>query len=604
MTQEEQIVDAIMAEKWMRVHPVVPGPTREQVREMIRSEKGRLDLKALAQVRAETMENMETDPLNYGYQWPWYADARRLLSEYRELLILGGNDSGKSWFGARWAVEQLVGSEEIDFAFCHSTEESSKNQQQHLVYKHLPPGWRAAARTGKFVDTTFKGKSGFPDNKFVVEQRRAMFFFYKQEPDVLTGYKLKGAWADELITVPFLEELRTRLLGRDGKLLITFTPVNGFTTTVSEFLSGAEVVEWRPSQFLPGQNFPMNPKAPVGHMPYILKCRRSTAAVICVFSEWSPFRKPHELLQLIEGKPTEYIKKRAYGWPESQRGVAFPRFSEVHILRRQGPKPAGPVPPNPWKAQGSVPALYPKLGQVGTNYCVADPGAAKNWVIKWYRCVPVGDGKSFTYLYREWPDLPTHGEWVVPSEKPDGAAGPAQRSGFGLNIIELKRMILEMEGAVWDEEKGWDYSRWEKIEERFIDPRMGGAEVPTVEDGTSIIAMMEDEHFDSRAKLVGPSMLWQPAPGGSGSVANNTGIAMMNDWFYYDLSQPLSVNNCPAFYVCEDCEQSIYVYRTYVGTDGEKGAAKDVVDPDYYLRKAEVGHVEAKDLVWGKGWSY
>ena len=584
-------------------HPVLPLPTLEQVTAILAQPDGQSRLADLFAARRETAFNMDHDPLHFGYEWDWYADARRLIKEYREVLILGGNDSGKSWFSAKWGVEQLEAHEEADFAFCHSTEDSSKNQQQQLVYKHLPPEWRTAKRN-TWVDVAFKGKNGFTDNKFRVMNRRGFFFFYKQEPGVLTGYKLRGAACDELVTLPFLEELRARLLGRDGKLLLTFTPVDGYTATVADYLAGAEVIEWRPAKYLPGKNMPNMLGAPEGHMPYILRCRRSNAAVLCVFSEWSPFRKPEELERMIEAKSTSYIKQRLYGWPEKQAGVAIPKFNDIHIIRRHGPRVPGPVPPRPWLG------AYPQLGKVGTNYCVADPGGSKNWFIKWYRVVPVGQDRTFKYCYREWPDLATHGEWALPGDKHDGIPGPAQRSEFGRGIIDYKRLILTLEGHTWDATAGrWDDSQAEVIAERYIDPRMGGTEVPTVEEGTSLIALMADAHHDASGKLVGPAMDWIPAPGGSGSIAHQQGIGLLNDWFDYDIDKAkaeggVNVLNCPQFYVVEDCEQSVYAYRTYTGLDGEKGALKDVMDPDWYLRKADVTHIDAVQMKMRGGGSY
>lgn len=663
MGTTEADIPALLQQFKVVAHPTVPLPSLEELQGLV-ARGGTAVLAEYLARRDEVIRNMEEDPLHYGYEWPWYGDARWLLdgkgpgarpafmdafpSPLAELWVFGGNDTGKSWFSAKWGVEQLRPENmefDCDFAFCHSTEDSSKNQQQQLVYKHMPPAWRTAGRAGKFIDLSFKGKSGFTDNKFVMRQKRGFFFFYKQEPGVLTGYKLRGATCDELITLVFLEELRARMLGRDGRILGTFTPVDGYTVTVADILAGHTVVEWRPSMYLPGNNMPNLPGSPKGCMPYIVKCRRSNVAAMFVFSEWSPFRKPTEIAKLIEGKPSPFVKMRLYGWAEKQQGVAIPKFSEVHIVKRKGEKPPGPVPPLPWLAPGerevsgegakvargpsgqamdpeagNVPgpedfatsratAPYPQLGKVGTNYRVADPGGSKNWVIKWYRFVPIESGRHFVYLYREWPDIQTHGEWALPGDKHDGVPGPAQRSSFGRGIIDYKRLILTLEGWVWNEQEGrWDGSKAEQIQESYIDPRMGGAEVPTVDDGTSIIAMMEEEQRDSKGRLVGPSMIWLQAPGGGGSIANQQGIMLLNDWFDYDTerarNEGVNISNCPTFYVVEDCEQSIYAYRTYTGLDGEKGALKDIMDPDYYLRKADVGHVDAQSLKVRGGGSY
>jgi hypothetical protein len=58
----------------------------------------------------------------------------------------------------------------------------------------------------------------------------------------------------------------------------------------------------------------------------------------------------------------------------------------------------------------------------------------------------------------------------------------------------------------------------------------------------------------------------------------------------------VSALNAPRFYVVDACQQSIFAYREYTGIDGEKGAMKDVVDPDWYLCKVDPQHVGERDM--------
>ena len=99
-----------------------------------------------------------------------------------------------------------------------------------------------------------------------------------------------------------------------------------------------------------------------------------------------------------------------------------------------------------------------------------DPAGNKNWFLKWHLIDDIGR----VFLYREWPDFKTYGEWTLPGNKPDGIPGPAQTSGMGKSILSYKKLILEAEGWVYDDEIGtWLGTKSEEIYERLIDPRFG-----------------------------------------------------------------------------------------------------------------------------------
>jgi phage terminase large subunit-like protein len=58
-------------------------------------------------------------------------------------------------------------------------------------------------------------------------------------------------WADELIGYDLVKTLRFRIATRSGKLIVTFTPVKGYSMTVKEYQSGARVLESAESELLP-----------------------------------------------------------------------------------------------------------------------------------------------------------------------------------------------------------------------------------------------------------------------------------------------------------------------------------------------------------------
>lgn len=260
-----------------------------------------------------------------------------------------------------------------------------------------------------------------------------------------------------------------------------------------------------------------------------------------------------------------------------------------------------------------TPALYPSLPANGTNYFVVDPGEAKNYFLKWYR---VADRPDWTFVYREWPPLSTHGPWAEMAKaiataetrsRLDGYPGPAQRYEYGRSIASYKRLILEAEGWSYDPQTGqWDGSQAEEIYERYMDSRMGGSQVPTASDeGTSLIDLFRQEQRDDQGRVLGPPMHFRPTNvKGGRSVAFLQSLELLNNKFDYDTDAPVTVNNCPRWYVADACEQSILAYAEYTGADGEKGALKDIIDPDWYFVNADCRYIPPGPVQTGGTFGY
>ncbi len=506
------------------------------------------------QRREKSIALAKEDPLNYGFELECWKEARSQLTEADELLVLGGNRAGKTEWAAKLVSETLTQKENAVVWCLHSSLPSSIELQQPVVRRYLPPQWRAMGKRGQVANVSFTVKNGFSEQVFVLPNgSRCRFLNYTQDIRVLEGGECDLIWCDELVPLTWLETLRFRIVTRQGKLVITFTPVKGYSMTVKDYIAGSSVIKTRHSELLPDTVNVQN--CPVGTMPYVMQPYRKNARAMTFFSEDNPYGGYENIKKMLDGKPSSEIKIRAYGWAEKLDGNTFAKFDEaVHV-----------IPPN-------------KVPKEGTRYCSCDPAGLKNWFIKWYLVDEIGR----VFLYREWPDRRIYGEWALPSEKPDGSPGPAQTNEQGRSIVGYKRLILELEGWKWNEELGeWDGKNAEDIAARYIDPRMGGAEVPSAEEGTSIISLMEDIQ-QKDGQNIGPSMVWLRADGGS----IDEGIQMINDYMDFDDSESINVMNSPRFFVTDECEQSIFAYHEYTGKDGLKGAMKDVIDPDRYFLKS------------------
>ena len=523
--------------------------------------------------REQALWNANHDPLNYGFELRPWEKGRELMAVADELLILGGNRASKTEFAAKMVCETLVNKKSA-VAWClHSSLPTSIELQQPIIKKYLPPEWREMGKKGAIANVSWTDKNGFSDQVFVLPNKsRCRFLHYTQDIKVLEGGECDIIWCDELVPLNWLETLRFRIATRQGKLMITFTPVKGYSMTVKDYVAGAKIAETRPSELLP-KNINVA-GCPAGHMPYVLEPYRKNSRVMTFFTEDNPFGGYESVKKMLDGKNSTEIKIRAYGWADKLEGKIFAKFDEkVHV-----------VAPD-------------KIPTTGTRFCATDPAGVKNWFIKWYIIDPLGRA----FIYREWPDRQTYGEWALPSEKPDGRPGPAQSSDHGSSIVGYKKLILELEGWKWNEkDKVWDGSNAEKIFCRYIDPRMGGAEVPSEEEGTSIISMMQDEQKDKSDNTIGPQMTWLAADGGS----IDEGIQVINNWLDYDDDEEITALNAPRLYVSADCEQSIYAFHEYTGRDGLKGALKDVVDPDRYFLKSGPDYFDENLTITSGGGSY
>ena len=577
----------------LQPHPVLPLPTRQQVAVLNQTAEGRAKLEKELRDRAELIRLEREDPLAYGFEPETYAEARALLEENDELLLMGANREGKTNFAGKYGVELQVKKPGALCAFFHSSEKSSQIQQQPLILSMFPPAWRhqalkakrAAGKVGSYL--AFTPGTGFTGSQYILPNgSMGLFFNYKQDVGVLEGYEFDLVWFDELVPLAFLEALTFRLSPTKRLIiLVTFTPVKGVTPVVMRYLGGGKFVKWRPAQPLLPADKILVKDCPAGQMPYVMKGGRDRSAVLFFHNGQNPYGAGAGVRQKLIGATETIVKMRAFGWPEKLVNGVFAKFSmNVHLVTEKR-----------WAEISQGP---------GTYYVVADPRPGQNWFIKRYFVTP----ENWRILCWEWPDKKRHGEWALPPR--DGGEGttrfkwrpgPAQYSEAGRGIIAYKKLVLEAEGWTWDDEKGvWDGSKALKIARRLIDPRMGGTEIPSEEEGTSLIALMEEEQKDSNGRVIGPSMAWEKAPG---SGVGDT-VEMIVDLMDYDERKPVNVMNCPKWYVVESCEQSILSYQEFTNAGGEKDALKDPVDCDRYFVKDDCRYIAPNAMKLRRGGYY
>ena len=536
-------------------HPYFRLPTKEEAAEM-----GAEKLVSVLQQREELIQMEKKDPFHCGIEPEHWQMADKEFSQVDELLILGGNRSGKSEYASKRVVKCINDIPEANVLCMHTTASTSVEQQQQYIWKYIPSEWKAAKK-GKVTNLTFSKKGGFTESCCVAPNGSRIFFRnYSQslESGILEGSEWDMVWADELCPHDFVQSLRFRLTTRsrqpapnypDGYpwrgLLITFTPVTGYTPTVREFLQGATTVKSVEADpdLLP------NEKVPVTMQPL-----KDNARIVFFHSEWNKYNDYKALKRTLQHDPKTKILTRAYGLPTKVQGGAFPRFGSPHIVTSE------------------------QIPDEGTNYMIVDPSHGKNWVMIWVRVAQ--DGKC--YVYREFPSqvypiegIGMVGEWAVSGKKIDGDKGLAQQP-FGWSLARYAQEIRKQE-------------KNEKILVRIMDSRFGHSSTPTKTGMTTLIDEMSDL-----------DMFFEPSVG----VKIEEGITLINNLLDYNEEEPINSLNTPKLFVHEDCKNTRFALSVWTGTDGKHGASKDFVDVLRYFVLAAPTYLDENSGVIYEGGYY
>jgi len=585
-------------------HPILRLPTADDVRRI--AEANGIDPQTAfvrtIRKREELIAREKENPLLYGWEpksWKladallglpfvdegWAKQVREALGFVRPvriLLIMGGNRSGKSEYAAKRSVMLLLRKAEQKAWFFHSTSQMSIDWQQPLIFKYLPRELKAKDIRTKTTYVAYKAKTGFSEQSFILpNSSHGSFRYYEQATGTLEGGELDWTWPDELVPPEVVDTLFLRLATRDGKGVVTFTPIEGYSPTVRLFLDGAKAVsesvaylcpkdekDPREDLALEQEDFDRIVKgAPDGRLPAdrkfetvprVMRCVDEGKAVLYFHSSDNPYGNPKAVLDIIRTQPRWFKRERFYGIANKSTASRFPRFCDKHILK------ASQIP------------------EKGTNYLIADPSSGRNFFMAWVRRTPEG-----IYFYRQWPgpyEIPGFGvlgSWAMPDgRKHDGRQGEGQRSiGFGLR--EYRDEIARLEGWKLDGKILRADQAKEKVFRRFLDSRFASA--ARLENDRPVTLLDQFERL---------GLIFETTPGDD----INEGVAMVNEWLSFDNQKPMDFFNKPFMFVSDECPDIIYSLQNWTGLDGQKGACKDPADVVRYTALLDLEYV-TKD-VW------
>lgn len=503
--------------------------------------------------------NALIDPVQFGWVLESWQEVCLMWKQYGVHCIFGGNRSSKSVFAARLMVWLLLNIPEARIRCYQVNDEKSLTEQQAYIWEALPARFKNFARKkGQAHSIQYSQKNGFTGGKLIIPPMRGyargaeMIFGtyqqYRNDPQVVEGFWAHAIWCDEEAPQKMFERLLTRLYDARGRMVLTFTTIQGWSPLVADMIGRVRTLKKRQATLLhPPREIPVAQES----------LSRPGARIYYFWTQDNPFI-PDTSSERLRGRPEEEILAVAYGIPSKPAQTKFPRFDEsIHVL---------PHEKLPWllplKAEEEIPEV--------TRYQVIDPSGSKPWFILWLAV----DAADRVYVYREWPDEGM-GSWGEPGESVEGKAGSAQRpNGWGINdYVELFKQLEE----------------GEEIFERLIDPRLGNSKTQAKEGATSIISELED---------VG--LTYIPAPG----LHIDHGLSLINSKLTWDQSKPISALNSPQLYISERCVNLIEAMRNYTGCSGTE-VWKDPVDCVRYCLEAGADFIGKTDLATeGKTFSY
>lgn len=456
------------------------------------------------------------------------------------------HNSSKSSLAARMCVWAMGTIPECEARAYHINGERSKQDQQRFIWDALPhslknlPTKRSASHTVQYTQA-----NGFTGDKMILPPLEgwtkggqitfANYASYSNDAQVAEGFKSHVIWLDEEAPEALFKTLMQRTTDYRGRIIVTFTVVDGWSSLVQQILGKVKTLEYRNAPLLNNRRVPVLQES----------LQHEGMKIHYFWTEDNPFVPVDEFRSKMRGLPEDEILARAYGIPTKSAKSAFPLFSrDVNVIKHENL----PFIKNPNYAV--------------TRYMVIDLGGSKNDFIAWFAI----DSQNTVFCYREWPDFDTYGEWALPGPTVDGKAGPAQKS-LGMGIQDEVELLLHLEDK-------------EPIFERLVDPRAGASERKGDEGITTPITDFEK---------FGLTLI--PAPG----LDIKSGLKLINSLLFYNPEKPRDSRNSPRFYVSDRCENVISMFCDYTASTMTENS-KEAPDLLRYLLTSSAQHFSKEDM--------
>tara|TARA_R110002050_G_scaffold111022_1_gene224106 strand:+ start:2415 stop:4073 length:1659 start_codon:yes stop_codon:yes gene_type:complete len=535
-------------------HPILDTPSDEEI--LLLAKKDPQLLEDLHRAHEGRIEAATHDPVRYGFELEGWGRIRDGLKEYNEVLTLGGNRSGKTTGCAKIVMQSVMENMNGHIVCFSQNADTSVKVQQAAMWEMMPKEFRKKTKstegyinfsmqngfTGSsfiFPDTRtrvdFKTYTQFSNNQTILE---GMQFGFPSKPDHLN----MGAWLDEYLgDAALVNTLRFRLATFNSKMILGFTPIDGFTPFISEYCTNAETLETREASLLNNRQLPIRQYSP-----------GRDAGIVYLHSDENPFGGYERLSKDLKGRPEEEVLVRAYGVPVKSMTSLLPLFStEINVLSDI---------PNKYGM------TFPEINDDDyTIYMVMDPAGARNSVAIWAAVNEEGE----IYIFDEFPDRGAHGEWAMFGD-PKWKRGPASKK-IGYDVQGYTDLFL-----------GIEESHGVEVFERIGDSRY--------------FARENENNDDLFTTFYDHGLSFVPSDGRT----QDMGINALDDWFSYNPNAKIDDMNKPRCYIHERCGNLIDSLINYNANGKADEPLKDFFDVIRYLRMANRGegpdHVTNKDM--------
>jgi hypothetical protein len=536
-------------------HPIIQPPTDEQI--VLLGKNDPQLLADLHRVHEGRIQSSIDEPLKHGFDLDGWKRMQTGLEQYNECLVLGGNRSGKTTGCAKMVMQAVTESMDGHIVCFSQNADTSVKVQQAAIWEMMPKEFR---KKTKSIDgyINFSMQNGFTGSSFIFPDTKTRVDFktytqFTNNQTILEGFEFGfkkaeglniGAWLDEYLgDSALVNTLRFRLATRDSKLVIGFTPIDGYTPFISEYLKGAETKETKPAELLNNESVPIVQYSP-----------DRDASIVYLHSDENPFGGYTRIAKDLKGRPQDEIKVRAYGLPVKSMTSLLPLFNtEVNVLSQ---------------TKNKYGMQFPDITNQRRYSCyqVVDPAGARNYVSIWAGV----DAEGRVFIRREWPDRDTYGEWAIYGD-PKWKYGPAAKK-LGYNVQGYAELFYEIEKELGIE-----------VVERIGDSRY--------------FARENEDNDDLFTSFYDYGMHFVPSDGRTEEM----GISALDDWFSYNPNADIDAANSPMCYIHSDCKNLIESLINYNSKGKSDEALKDFFDLIRYLRMANAGegpdHISSRELL-------
>ncbi len=574
-------------------------------------------------VRKQRMVQADDDPLTHGFELDTWklADEQLAHPDCDVLCVHGANRIGaKTYWALKRLLEGAMAYQGGTYLIMGEDTETSKGIQHRPVWYYLRKYIERynSKQASTHWKVNYSDVGGFTMGVVQIPQTGAIIHFdvygakptkwqgeefgarireWKYRPD---GSRIEnvGAVADESMALSWFKDVIVpRCSFRRAKALWPFTPINGITPSVKEVVGTLKVVKSARAKLfdLLKLSEPNIPGCPRGEMPLVgIPSWPRTRVVYFHWSEQSFGNPPYSetIRRNCEGRGPEYVERFGYGYARDTAGRAFPQFGPWNIIDEKD------------------------LPEVGTNYVFCDPHDARAWFITWVR-VTTGDTPDF-YIYDEWPDYETHGDWAVPTEREtneataagwDGDVGPAQFARVdgitGYKKIFRERSIVRGTGEPEQDPMRRRLQlaaahahghRCMPVEDYYIDSRAGPRPHLSEQGQTCPVWEFDKEHEDSETGEKLPGIQFRMVSG------DKIDLNLVRELMACRRNAEGLIVKPPRLYIVRRCRQHLWAAENYTGKSGEKGASKDPVDNKRYIAGADLYHVTPGSMTsWRPG---